>query len=210
MNDTKFITILWTIRKLITILTPFLFICLIVTECNSGNHDIDHAEKRREIFSVERVVDSTSNGFEVVYVTKEPVTKYRLKEMTERKYILRNIARMKDTTIRYFNNLLYTDIYVFTDFIKPIYIDSNLVIESVYVYGIKKNSLYIGKNPNIQNSAKWFDPNTGQGGQYIKHNDIYYRRKNERIYRYYKCYGIFDMSFTDERFSHFSEDERVY
>lgn len=208
--ENKGVIITWVIRKLFPIILSLIFVILIVTECSREYDDIDYATKQREPFSVEYVVDKTYNGFEVTYATKYPVTKYRLDEMYLRPHIQKNINMMKDSVINHFGCLLYTNIYDFSDFIKPIHIDSNLVIESIYVYGTKKNRMYIGKNPRINNSALWYDPNTGQGSQYINHYDIYYRHKNERIYRYYKCYGLFDMSKTDERFSHFSEEERVY
>lgn len=207
--ETKSVKIIWVITKLFPILVGIFVVCLIVKECTRKYDDIDNGYSQREIFSTEYVVDSTYNGFEVTYSTKDPVTKYRLQEMYDRKYIRTNIAGMKDSAINHFGSLLYTDIYDFSDYIRPINIDTNLVIENIFVYGVKKNSLYIGKNPQIKNSATWYNPNTKQGSQYLKHSDIYYSNGNERIYRYWECYGLFDISETDERFSHFSEDERI-
>jgi len=207
--DNKAVMILWVTVKLFPIITGIFFVCLVVKECTRKYNDIDNGYSQREIFSTEYIVDSTHNGFEVTYSTKNPVTKYRLQEMYGRKYIRTNIAVMKDSVVRHFGSLLYTDIYDFSDYIRPINIDTNLVIENIFVYGAKKNSLYIGNNPQIKNSAAWYDPNTKQGSQYLKHSDIYYSNGNERIYRYWKCYGLFDISETDERFSHFSEEDRV-
>lgn len=71
--------------------------------------------------------------------------------------------------------------------------------------------MYTGVNPEIKNPATWINPSTEQGVQYIDADDIYFRKqKSERVYRYWKCYGNNSISTTDERFSHFSEPERLW
>jgi hypothetical protein len=95
--------------------------------------------------------------------------------------------------------------------IDPIDPDPDIKLHNIFVAGHKKSLLYIGKNPNIDNPAQYFDARTEQGIQYLTHDDIYYRRRRDlRIYRYWKCYGNSQTSKTDERFSHFSEEERIW
>lgn len=208
MNE-KPIMIFWLLCKLTPIIASFLFLCLAINQCTDNSHDIDNEAAAREIFTVQLMVDSTGNGFELTYSTKNPVTKSRLAEMSERNYIKDNIDSLKIKTKRCYGSLLYTDIYEYADFALSCYIDSNLVIEEILVYGREKSNLYIGENPKISNSARWLDPYTNQGLLYIKHDDIYYRRGNERVYRYKNCTGVYGISTTDEYFSHFSEDERL-
>lgn len=129
--------------------------------------------------------------------------------MSKRKYIDDNIDSLKINTLRKFGCMLYTDIYEYADFALGYNIDTNLVIEEIFVYEREKSALYIGENSKIPNSAKWFDPNTNQGLLYIKRTDIYYRLGNERVYRYFKCPGLYQTSKEDEHFSHFSEDDRI-
>lgn len=77
--------------------------------------------------------------------------------------------------------------------------------------GHDKCNLYAGKNPKIPDSASYIDLNTEQGVQWIDANDVYYcNLPEERTYRYWKCDYPFSESKTDERFSHFSNSQRLH
>ena len=90
-------------------------------------------------------------------------------------------------------------------------VDDDVRMQNIFIFGTEKQKLYVGKNPRIANSASWINPATEQGVQYINADDIYFRiEKGERVYRYWKCHGNHSTSTADERFSHFSEDERLW
>ena len=95
--------------------------------------------------------------------------------------------------------------------IRTNYPQSYILWQNIFIFGTEKQKLYVGKNPRIANSASWINPATEQGVQYINADDIYFRiEKGERVYRYWKCHGNHSTSTADERFSHFSEDERLW
>ena len=165
----------------------------------------------REIVAHVEVIDSANNGFRVVYATKQKVSDERLEEIWQRPHIQDAFQKLKEEAPKHFGNLLYTDIYDFASFAKRYDVDPDIHIHNIFVSGMKKANLYIGPNPKISNSAKWFDPNTEQGTQYLSHFDIYNKtKKSMRVYRYWKCSTLFSTSSKDERFSHFSEEERIW
>ncbi|MDR1716074.1 MAG: hypothetical protein LBS20_09520 [Prevotella sp.] len=167
--------------------------------------------KDREVVENVIVTDSTHNGFRVVYATKNKVTRERLEEIKSRPHIQDAFKRLKKDAPVHFGSLLTTDIYDFAEFAIHYDIDPDIHIHNIFVEGYEKCKLYIGHNPGIENPAVFFNTGTEQGAQYISHKDIYYRRrKEERIYRYWKCYGIHATSCDDERYSHFSESERIW
>jgi hypothetical protein len=172
----------------------------------------DSIIKSREVVEHLNVLDSTHNGFRVVYATKNNVTKVRLTEIQHRPHIIDAFSRLKtDAPVHFGGSLLYTDIYDFADFAVQYDSDPDIELHNIFVAGHEKSYLYIGKNTNIDNPAQYFNFGTEQGIQYLKHDDIYYRRERKnRVYRYWKCYGIHSISETDERFSHFSEDEKIW
>ncbi|NDW08747.1 hypothetical protein D0T56_03640 [Dysgonomonas sp. 520] len=167
--------------------------------------------KSREIVEHVIVTDSTYNGFRVVYATKNSVTQERLAEIKSRKNIRDAFGRLKNDAPIHFGSLLETDIYDFAEFAIRYDVDPDIHLHNIFIEGKDKCDLYIGPNPRIENPAVFFNAGTEQGAQYISHEDIYCRRRKEdRIYRYWKCYGIHTTSSVDERYSHFSEDERVW
>lgn len=104
-----------------------------------------------------------------------------------------------------------TNIYDFSRFLLQFTLDRDVEIHNIFVYGDEKSNFYVGPNPKIPNSANFFHFGTEQGLQYINREDIYYRSFDTlKIYRYWKCYGINALSYQDERFSHFSENDRIW
>jgi hypothetical protein len=165
---------------------------------------------KQEIIGLAEVRDSSACGFNVVYRTKHDVTNLRAEEIRKRLHIKTNIRKLETDAPLHFGNMLYTDRYKFAIFAKGYEIDPDVEIQNIRIEGVAKCNLYIGKNPNIENSACWFNPNTWQGALYITNIDVYKRcDKTKRIYRYWKCGGLHGTSSIDEHFSHFSEDERI-
>jgi hypothetical protein len=134
-----------------------------------------------------------------------------LEEIQHRPHIVSAFKRLQtDAPVHFGGSLLYTDIYDFADFAIKYDPDPDIELHNIFVAGNEKSKRYIGPNPKIPNSAQYFNFGTEQGVQYIRHDDIYFRRrKSEQIYRYWKCYGIHSISSTDECYSHFSEEERL-
>jgi hypothetical protein len=167
--------------------------------------------KAREIVTHVIVVDSTHNGFRVVLASKDEITKLRKKEMQSRTSLNETCDKIKTEALLHFGSLLETNIYDFSKFLLQFKLDEDIEIHNIFVYGGEKSNFYVGPNPKIPNSANFFHFGTEQGLQYINREDIYYRSFDSlKIYRYWKCYGINALSYKDERFSHFSEDERVW
>ncbi len=165
---------------------------------------------RKEIIGMAEVRDTSSCGFDVVYSTKEEVTNRRAEEIRSRPHIKETIRRLEKEAPLHFGAMLHTDIYEFAKFAREYELDPDVRILNIRVTGIEKCRLYIGNNPNIENSARWFNSNTQQGVLYITNIDVYKRyEKQKRVYRYWKCYGLNETSSIDEHFSHFSEDERI-
>lgn len=167
--------------------------------------------KAREIVAHVIVVDSTNNGFRVVFSSKDEITKPRLEEMQSRRSLNETFDRIKTEIPKHFGSLLETNIYDFSKFLLQFRLDRDVEIHNIFVYGGEKSNFYVGPNPKIPNSANFFHFGTEQGLQYINREDIYYRSFDTlKIYRYWKCYGINTLSYQDERFSHFSEDDRIW
>ena len=171
----------------------------------------DSVNKSREVVEHVIVTDSTHNGFRVVYATKNSVTPERFAEIKSRAHIKSSFDKLKTEARLHFGSLLDVDIYDFADFTFKYEVDPDIELHNIFIEGVDKCNLYIGPNPKIINNARFFNAGTEQGAQYLSHDDIYYRRRKEdRVYRYWKCYGIHATSSTDERYSHFSEDERLW
>lgn len=205
--------------KTLLALAPSLFVALIIVagiikNCiGSGIDSMDNSIiSSRQIVEYLNVYDSTHNGFRIVYATVNNVTDARLSEIKSRPHIKTAFKRLQAEAPAHFDgSLLNTDIYDFAGFAVRYDSDLDITLHNIFIAGHKKTNLYIGKNPNIDNPAEFINPNTEQGLQYLSHDDIYYRRSvGDRIYRYWKCYGNNNISRTDERFSHFSEDDRIW
>jgi len=168
------------------------------------------AVKSREIVHQIYVVDSTDNGFRVAYATRESVTAERLDEIWSRPAVRDSLERLKWAAPRHFGSLLHTDIYDFADFAVP-FDPEGVQIHNIFVTGADKERLYVGDNPRLDDEARWINPATAQGLLYLRSEDIYYRAsRRRRVYRYFRCRGLDETSDTDEHFSHFTEDERIY
>ncbi|MDR2890389.1 MAG: hypothetical protein LBV18_02110 [Alistipes sp.] len=156
------------------------------------------------------VVDSTNNGFRVVYATKGNVTADRLHEIQFRPAIRDSLERLKAAAPLRFGDMLHTDIYDFAEFAVP-FDPTDVRIHNIFVFGREKENLYVGDNPRLENEAKWINPGTAQGLLYLTAKEIYYHTSRRRkVYRYFKCRGLDETSDTDEHFSHFTEEERIY
>lgn len=168
--------------------------------------------KSPEIVAHIMVTDSTGNGFRVVYVTARPVTDERFAEIRARQNIKDGFERLQRETLEHFgNSLLDTDICDFALYAYNFPIDKDIRIHNIFVAGKKKMYLYVQNNPNLPGCATWMNLGTEQGNQYLNSNDInYYIPNGGRIYRYWKCSYLLQVSDTDERFSHFTEKERLY
>lgn len=156
------------------------------------------------------VLDSTNNDFRVVYATTEEVTNEKYEEIVSRPAIKQGFARLKIEAPRYFGgSLLNTDICDFALYTYRFPIDSDIQIHNIFVAGKQKMEMYVRPNPNLENCATWMD--FGHGNQYLNFDDInVYIQNGGRIYRYWKCRPLLQVSDTDERFSHFTEDERLF
>lgn len=172
----------------------------------------DSINATREIVCHLEVCDTTHNGFRVVYATTGEVTTRRLEEIRSRKALNNAFDSLRHNAATYFGgSLLQTDIYDFAAYARRFDVDNDVRMHNIFVFGKEKQDMYFRVNPKMQNSATWLNPSTEQGVQYINADDIYFRKqKSERIYRYWKCHGNNSISTIDERFSHFSEAERLW
>jgi hypothetical protein len=168
------------------------------------------AVKNAEIVRQIHVVDSANNGFRVVYATKENVTTDRLHEIQFRSAVRDSLERLRVAAPLRFGDMLHTDIYDFADFAVR-FDPPDIRIHNIFVFGQEKENLYIGDNPRLENEAKWINPGTAQGLLYISAKEIYYNpTRRRKVYRYFRCSGLNEASDTDEHFSHFTEDKRIY
>ena len=168
-------------------------------------------DKTRRLVTEARVTDSHNNGFRVVYTTSHDVTPARVAEIRSRRHIIDSIAKLKVEAPRHFGDMLHTDIWEFTEFALRYDSDLEVLIHNVFVHGREKLNLYVGPNPAIENPAKWISSKTLQGALYITSEDILrHRSDSTKVYRYWSCRMPWQWSDTDEHFSHFSEDERLY
>ena len=108
-------------------------------------------------------------------------------------------------------NLLETDICDFALYAYRFPIDKDVRIHNIFVAGKEKMDFYVRNNPDLPGCATWMHHGTEQGNQYLNADDINHCIPNgRRIYRYWKCRYLLQTSDTDERFSHFTEEERLY
>lgn len=168
--------------------------------------------KSADIIEHVMVMDSTNNGFRVVYATAETVTNEKCEEIRGRPHIQTRFNRLKVEAPKHFNgNLLDADICDFALYAYRFPIDNDLRIHNIFVAGKEKMEFYVRPNSNLPNCATWMNFSTEQGNQYLNSHDINICLQNGgRIYRYWKCRPLLQVSDTDERFSHFTEDERLF
>lgn len=168
--------------------------------------------KTADIVEHVMVTDSTNNGFRVVYVTIEAVTNEKYEEICSRPHIKKDFEKLRNEASRHFNNnLLNVDICDFTLYAYRFPIDNDVRIHNIFVAGKEKMAFYVRPNPNLKNCATWMHFGTEQDNQYLNSHDInVYIPNGGRIYRYWKCKHLLQVSDTDECFSHFTEDERLF
>ena len=172
----------------------------------------DSINKNSSIVEHVMVTDSTNNGFRVVYATTDPVTNEKYEEICARPNIRDGFNRLKVEAPKHFGgSLLNTDICDFALYAYRFPIDNDVRIHNIFVAGKEKMEFYVRPNPKLDNCATWMDFGTEQGNQYLNFHDInVYIPNGGRIYRYWKCPYLLQVSDNDERFSHFTEDERLY
>ncbi len=168
--------------------------------------------KAREILEHVMVRDSTDNGFRVVYATKNPVTDERYKEIRSRQHIRDGFERLKEEAPAHFGgSLLETDICDFALYAYRFHIDDDICIHNIFVAGVEKMGFYVQPNPSLENCVTRMNYGTEQGNQYLNEQDInIYIPNGGRRYRYWKCRFLLQVSDTDERFSHFTADEKLH
>lgn len=198
----------WAILVFLVIVVGLLRMC-IPDKTDPMDNSIN---KSSEIVAHVMVRDSTNNGFRVVYATAEPVTDERFAEICTRTSVRNGFESLeKEAPIHFGNNLLETDICDFALYVYRFPIDKDIRVHNIFVTGKEKMDFYVRDNPNLPGCARWMHHGTEQGNQYLNADDInYYIPNGGRIYRYWKCRYLLQTSDTDERFSHFTEEERLY
>ena len=198
----------WTLLVVAVLIIGTLKCCL-TTDSDSIDESIN---KSPGIVAHVMVLDSTDNGFRVVYATAEPVTDERFAEICDRPGILEGFENLKRKAPEHFGgNLLETDICDFALYAYRFPIDKDVRIHNIFVAGKEKMDFYVRNNPDLPGCATWMHHGTEQGNQYLNADDINHCIPNgRRIYRYWKCRYLLQTSDTDERFSHFTEEERLY
>lgn len=210
-NDNTQVWIILIARFSVPIMVVLGVTLICIKDCADTTDPIDNAWKKVEHLCNLHVTDSSGDGFRIAYVTSKAVTPARLKEIESRKPIQEAMERLQKEAPEHFGGSLYeTDIYDFAAFARKYDVDPAIEIHCIFVMGHDKCNLYAGKNPKIEDSATYIDPNTEQGVQWIDHNDVYYcNLPGKRFYRYWKCDYPYSESKTDERFSHFSKSQRL-
>ena len=211
-KDNTQVWIILIARFFVPIMVVLGVTVICIKDCADTTDPLDDSWKKVEHLCNLHVTDSTGEGFRIAYVTAKAVTSARLKEIESRKPIQEAMERLQKEASEYFGgSLLYTDIYDFAAFARRYDVDPIIKIHCIFVMGHDKCNLYAGKNPKIPDSASYIDLNTEQGVQWIDANDVYYcNLPGERTYRYWKCDYPFSESITDERFSHFSNSQRLH
>lgn len=210
-NDILLMTII--IRPTTTIIGLIIIIGLIKGCVGDDIDPMDNSiNKAREVVTHLHVVDSTKNGFRVVYVTTNAVTEERLEEIRSRKTINDAFERLQhDAPLHWNGSLMDADICDFAIFALKYNVDKDITIHNIFIDGVEKMELYVQPNPNIPECATWMNFETKQGVQYINENDINFRiPAGEKIYRYWKASNLLEYSHTDERFSHFLKKDRLW
>lgn len=167
--------------------------------------------KSREILEHVMVMDSTYNGFRVVYVTGNAVTEKRFREIRSRQHIREGFERLKREAPEHFGGSLRdVDICEFALYARNFHIDDDIRIHNIFIAGHRMDD-YVQPNPNLPECVTSMNYGTEQGNQYLDDQDInVYIPNGGRRYRYWKCRYLLQVSDTDERFSHFTEEERLY
>lgn len=164
--------------------------------------------KQREMYSRHAVYDSTSVGFDFLWYTTNAVSKERAEEICARPHIRAAQKEFLKTVTDYFKHDFFnTDIYDVAQYAKKFDVDPDVRLVNVFVIGQRLEDQYLRPNPNLPNGG-CMKPSYGtdQGVLFIKEEDIYPTSPNPtRTYRYWECGQT---SCTDERYTHFTEEER--
>lgn len=122
----------WTLLVVAVLIIGTLKCCL-TTDSDSIDESIN---KSPGIVAHVMVLDSTDNGFRVVYATAEPVTDERFAEICDRPGILEGFENLKRKAPEHFGgNLLETDICDFALYAYRFPIDKDVRIHNIFVAG---------------------------------------------------------------------------
>lgn len=197
----------WAFIIAIVIIVGLIKGCL-PNKADPMDNDIN---KSREILEHVMVMDSTYNGFRVVYATENAVTEKRFREIRSRQHIREGFERLKREAPEHFGGSLRdVDICEFALYVRNFHIDDDIQIHNIFIAGHRMKD-YVQPNPNLPGCVTSMNYGTEQGNQYLNDQDInVYIPNGGRRYRYWKCRYLLQVSDTDERFSHFTEEERLY
>ena len=149
----------WGILMLIVAIAGLVKCCVIkppdLTEesINKSGNIVEHV----------MVLDSTNNGFRVVYATAEAVTNEKYEEIRERPHIRTRFDRLKIEAPKHFGgSLLDTDICDFALYAYRFPIDNDLRIHNIFVAGKEKMNFYVQPKPSKLCYLDEFWDRTGQ------------------------------------------------
>lgn len=172
---------------------------------------IDYGNKT--IRNIERMylADSSGNGFNVSFSNKMEMTQARIMLLAESPSVRNFFNKVRSNREAAFPNLVETDPYEITDWIKTMDIPDSIEMTGIEGTGDLKLSMYLRPNPNdtsksITNSI--YVPN--QGMVYLDALIInqFSMKSPKRVYRYKRANdGLSVYSEKDEMFSHVSRHE---
>lgn len=187
--------------------TSFLILIAIIGLFRScmgiGEIDLDSSYMvRRYEFTRQYITDSTGNGFELLYYTKNHVTELRYKEIKSRKHIWDSYKKLKAEAADHFNHdFINTDIYDFVEWAKSFDIDPDVRLTNIWVYGSKYKELYRQPNPDFPDVHTPYALDIGI--LFLNEFDVNpYNPNSGRTYRYWNCEAT---SLSDERYNHVTE-----
>lgn len=189
----------------------FIVLILIIAMFRScmgyGEIDIDNSIMRSRCdYERMMIVDSTGNGFELLYYTTEAVTDLRFEEINSRKHLIDSYKKLKNEAAAHFDHdLINTDIYDFVKYAKTFDIDSaDVRLVNIWVYGNEYKKLYHRPHKDYPDSDRRFY-DFDFGILYLEEYDVY--PYNFEALRRYKYWGCDSTSLTDERYTHITKSD---
>lgn len=185
----------------------FILAAFCISECTDTTDPLDKmGDVDNYIVGVAEILDKDEYGFEVIYLSENPVTKARSHEMMSRKEFCDMTDSMSVKAVERFGRLEYVDIYDFAEFVKGFVMPGYRVFQ-IFVSG-NTRSKFKEPNPDIENSSTRIIERNGI--LYLDEQHIHLRSKNEpRVYLYYKAKFPWDRSDTIQYFSHMTEEEMI-
>lgn len=147
------------------------------------------------------VMDSTGNGFTVIYGSREPVTCERAKEMLYRQSACDAQEKLSDRAPKIFKqNLTDLDIFEFGKYAAKYDVNKDIVIMEIRIFGDKKRKMYERPNPKYPELGEMTIGLDRKGEMFISGQDLYgYLQGGRKLYQYYNC---MEASNKDEKFTH--------